>query len=115
MPDLQATLEPLVRIRGVRGAILLSGEDGVIVAEALTDDVRSVGAAALVASLVDRANALSTVLGRGNVRCLQLHAESGSILVARVPGEMLLVLLAGPQTPVGLARLELLKIAERIA
>jgi predicted regulator of Ras-like GTPase activity (Roadblock/LC7/MglB family) len=115
MADLQATLEPLVRIRGARGAILLSGEDGVIVAEALADDVRSVGAAALVASLVDRVNALSGVLGRGNVRCLQLHAERGSILVARVPGEMLLALLTGPQTPVGLARLELLKIAERIA
>lgn len=115
MPDLQATLEPLVRIRGVRGVLLLSGEDGVIVAEALTEDIRSVGAAALVASLVDRVNALSEVLGRGNVRCLQLHAESGSILVARVPGEMLLALLAGPQTPVGLARLELIKIAERIA
>ena len=115
MADLQAILEPLVRIRGVRGAILLSGADGVIVTEALADEVRSAGAAALVASLVDRVNALSEALGRGSVRCLQLHAEAGSILVARVPGELLLALLAGPQTPVGLARLELLKAAERVA
>jgi predicted regulator of Ras-like GTPase activity (Roadblock/LC7/MglB family) len=49
------------------------------------------------------------------MRCLQLHAERGSILVARAPGDLLLAIVTGPQTPVGLARLELLRAAEQVA
>lgn len=115
MPDLQAVLEPLVRIRGVRGAVLLSASDGVVISEALAEDIQSAGVAALVASLADRVAALSEALGRGGMRCLQLHAERGSILVARAPGDLLLAIVTGPQTPVGLARLELLRAAEQVA
>ena len=115
MPDLQAVLEPLVRIRGVRGAVLLSGSDGVVVTEALAEDIQSAGVAALVASLAERVVTMADVLGRGGVRCIQLHAEQGSILVSRAPGDLLLAIVTGPQTPVGLARLELLRAAEQVA
>ncbi|MEP6473960.1 MAG: roadblock/LC7 domain-containing protein [Gemmatimonadota bacterium] len=115
MPDLQAILEPLVRIRGVRGAVLLSASDGVVITEALAEDIQSTGVAALAANLADHVTALSEVLGRGSLRCLQMHAEKGSILIARVPGDMLLAIVTGPQTPVGLARLELLRAAEQVA
>jgi len=115
MADLQAVLEPLVRIRGVRGAVLFSASDGVVVSEALAEDIQSAGVAALAASLVDRVGALADALGRGGMRCLQMHAERGSILVARAPGDLLLALVTGPQTPVGLARLELLRAAEQVA
>ena len=115
MPDLQAVLEPLVRIRGVRGAVLMSASDGVVITEALAEDIQSAGVAALAATLADHVSALSEVLGRGSLRCLQMHAERGSILVARVQGDMLLAIVTGPQTPVGLARLELLRAAEQVS
>ncbi len=95
--------------------MLFSASDGVVVCEALAEDIQSAGVAALAASLAERVGTMADVLGRGGVRCIQLHAERGSILVCRAPGDLLLAIVTGPQTPVGLARLELLRASEQVA
>ena len=54
MSPTDAALDRVTRIPGVRGALLVTGGDGLVVAEQLMDGVDGRAAAALTASLVGR-------------------------------------------------------------
>jgi predicted regulator of Ras-like GTPase activity (Roadblock/LC7/MglB family) len=113
MTPTQATLDRLTRIPGVRGALIASAGDGLVVAEQLMDGIDGRAAAALTGSLVARL--ARTALGAGARRpvFLQLRGEQGSILAA--PGEeLVLVAVVGPDANLGLARLEMLDAAGRL-
>src|SRR2546425_12613895 len=47
-------LDLVTRVRGVRGAMLVSGEDGIVVAEQLMEGIKGGAVAALAASLAAR-------------------------------------------------------------
>jgi uncharacterized protein len=110
-----AALETITHVRGVRGAMLVAGDDGLVVAEALMEGVRGNAVAALAASLASRLRRTADTAGSGRPQFLHLQASAGSLLVAPAPNGMLLVVVADADINVGLARLEMLKAAEAVA
>jgi predicted regulator of Ras-like GTPase activity (Roadblock/LC7/MglB family) len=111
----QAVLDAVTRVRGVRGAMLVVGEDGLVVAESLMEGIRGNAVAALAASLAKRFRRASEAAACGPPRFLHLQATEGTLLAAPAPSGMLLVVVAEADVNVGLVRLEMLKAAEAIA
>jgi len=111
----QTLLDPLTRLVGVQGAMLVSGSDGLVIAEALMETVRGDALAALSASLVGRVRQLAGTAGRGEPLFVQLQAKGGAVFVATAPADLLVVVLGGSETPVGLARVEMRRAVEHLA
>ena len=111
----QAALDGMTRVRGVRGAMLVAGDDGLVVAESLMEGVRGNALAALAASLAQRFRRASETAGCGRPQFIHLQASMGSLLAAPAPSGMLLVIVADADINVGLARLEILKAAEVVS
>jgi predicted regulator of Ras-like GTPase activity (Roadblock/LC7/MglB family) len=110
-----AALDQVCAVRGLRGAVLVSASDGLVVAERLMEGVDGRAVAALAASLVARLRRAVEAAGRQAPSFVQLAAEQGSVLAAPAGAELLLVAVAGPDANVGLARLELLAAARSLA
>jgi predicted regulator of Ras-like GTPase activity (Roadblock/LC7/MglB family) len=111
----RGALEAITHVRGVRGAMLVAGDDGLVVAETLMEGVRGNAVAALAASLAQRFRRAADTAACGLPQFLHLQASAGSLLVAPAPNGMLLVVVADADINVGLARLEMLKAAEAVA
>jgi uncharacterized protein len=107
----QLTLDRLTRIPGVRGALIASTPDGLVVAEQLMDGIDGRAAAALTGSLVARLGRTAEAAGVKPPVFLQLRGEEGSILAAPGGDELVLVAVVGPDANLGLARLEMLDAA----
>jgi predicted regulator of Ras-like GTPase activity (Roadblock/LC7/MglB family) len=114
MTGVQAALELVTRVAGVRGALIASASDGLVVAEQLMDGVDGRAAAALAGSLVGRLVRTASAAGRQTPQFVQLRAERGSILAAPGAADLVLVAVVGPDANVGLARLEMLDAASRL-
>jgi predicted regulator of Ras-like GTPase activity (Roadblock/LC7/MglB family) len=114
MTNYQPQLETLTRFRGIRGAMVVVAVDGLVVAEALMGDVRGASVAALAASLTGRAAGLSQRGGFGMPRFLHLQCEDGALLAAPAGTDLVLVAVAGRDVSLGLIRLEMLRLAERL-
>jgi predicted regulator of Ras-like GTPase activity (Roadblock/LC7/MglB family) len=107
-------LDRVTRVSGVRGALIASAGDGLVVAEQLMHGVDGRAAAAWAGSLVGRLVRTAEGAGRGAPAFLQLRAEGGSILAAPGPNDLVLIAVVGPDANVGLARLEMLDAASRL-
>jgi len=109
-------LDLVTRVRGVRGAMLVSAEDGLVVAEQLMEGIKGGAVAALAASLAGRLRRAMEAAGTGTSVFWHLQAEQGALLV--VPGDasagILVVAVAEPDVNIGLVRLELLRAAEAV-
>lgn len=106
-------LDLITRVRGVRGAMLVSTEDGLVIAEQLMEGIKGGAVAALAASLAGRLRRAMEAAGTGTSVFWHLQAEQGALLV--VPGSeggVLVVAVAEPDVNIGLVRLELLRAAE---
>jgi predicted regulator of Ras-like GTPase activity (Roadblock/LC7/MglB family) len=114
MTAAQAALDRVTRVPGVRGALVASAGDGLVVAEQLMDGVDGRAAAALAGSLVGRLVRTADGAGRRPPAFVQLRAERGSILAAPCPNDLVLIAVVGPDANVGLARLEMLDAAGRL-
>ncbi|HEU5169487.1 MAG TPA: roadblock/LC7 domain-containing protein [Gemmatimonadales bacterium] len=110
-----ALLERVCSVRGIRGAVLVSAADGLVVAESLMAGVDGRAVAALAASLVNRLGRAVEAAGRRAPLFVQLAAESGSVLAVVCGSELVLVAVTSPDANIGLARLELLEAAGRLA
>lgn len=108
-------LDSLTRLRGIRGAMVVAAEDGLVVAESLMGGVKGPAVAAMAATLAARVAALTGCARLGNARLLHLQAHDGALLVAPAPADLLLVVVAGRDVPLGMIRLEMLRLAERLA
>ncbi|HSC59516.1 MAG TPA: roadblock/LC7 domain-containing protein [Gemmatimonadales bacterium] len=108
-------LELITRVPGIRGAMVVSAADGVVVAESLMDELKGNAVAALAASLAGRIGRATDGAGRGAPRFLQLQATGGTLLVAPHGPELLIVAVAERTVNAGLARLEMFRAAERVA
>ena len=107
MNDPAGVLERVCAVRGLRGAVLVSASDGLVVSESLMEGVDGRALAALAASLVSRLTRAVAAAGRGNPVFVQLAAERGSVLAAPAGDDLVIVAVAGPDANIGLARLEL--------
>ena len=114
MTDVQTVLERITRVAGVRGALVASAGDGLVVAEQLMEGVDGRAAAALAGSLVSRLVRTAGAAGRRAPAFVQLRAERGSILAAPGGADLVLIAVAGPDANVGRARLEMLDAASRL-
>lgn len=114
MPFQQA-LDNVTRVRGVRGAMLVAGEDGLIVAEALMEGVRGNAVAALAASLQKRFRQAMEAAAVGMPHFLHLQGEGGTLIIVPAPDGILVVTVGASDMNVGLVRLEMLRAAESIS
>lgn len=114
MSNLTAMLERVSAIRGVRGAMLVSAADGLVVADSLMEGVDGRAIAALAASLAGRLSRATQAAGLPGPQVVHLRAEQGSVLAVPASAEILLVAVASADANVGLARLEMLEAARAL-
>ena len=110
----ETTLEPITRLRGVTGAMVVSAEDGLVVAESLMDGVPGDAVAALAASLTRRLETAIEATGHETPSFFHLQATAGALLVVPAGAELLLVAVADRQVNAGLARIEMLQAVEQL-
>ena len=111
-PPYGPALDLVTRVRGVRGAMLVSGDDGIVVAEQLMEGIKGSAVAALASSLAARLRRAMEAAGVGASLFWHLQAEQGALLVVPTAGGTLVVAVAEPDVNVGLVRLELLRAGE---
>ena len=98
-------LDLITRVRGVRGAMLVSADDGLVIAEQLMEGIKGPAVAALAASLSTKLRRAMEGAGTGAGQFWHLQCDQGALLVVAV---------ADPDVNVGLVRLELLRVAETV-
>lgn len=114
-PFLEAVLDEVCRAEGVRGALLVSAEDGLAVAESAMDGFEAAPVAALAASLAGRLGRTTTALGESAPTLITLEATEGGLMVATGDAGLLLVAVTDPDANAGMIRLALLDAAGRLA
>lgn len=112
--DLGQVLDALTRIRGVRGAMLVSAEDGIPVSGTLQEEERGPALAALAATLLGRVRELTSRTGHREPRFLTLQAAGGLLVLAPASGDLIVVGVAGREALIGPVRLEMLRVVERL-
>jgi predicted regulator of Ras-like GTPase activity (Roadblock/LC7/MglB family) len=114
MTATQTALDRVTRVPGVRGALVVSAADGLVVAEQLMEGVDGRAAAALAGSLVGRLARTAEHAGLRPPTFVHLRGDTGSVLAAPGPEDLVVVAVVAPDANVGLARLEMLAAAERL-
>lgn len=112
---LEGVLTEVCRAEGVRGALLVSAEDGLVVAESAMDGLDAAPVAALAASLAARLAGTTTALGQPPPALISLEATEGGLVIAGGEGGLLLVAVTEPDANAGMIRLALLDAAGRLA
>lgn len=107
-------LEGITRVPGVRGAMVVSVRDGLMVSDHLVEGVNGAAVAALAASLAQRLERALSAAGAGAPAFWQLHASQGELLAVPAPDDLLVVAVTAPDVNAGLVRLELLRAAEAV-
>jgi predicted regulator of Ras-like GTPase activity (Roadblock/LC7/MglB family) len=105
-------LDNITHVRGVRGALLVTDDDGLVVADSVMEGVRGNAVAALAASLVTKMGMASRAAGVGALNFLHLQADDGALLALPAEDGVLVVVIADKDINVGLARVEMLRAAE---
>ena len=113
--DPREALERVARVRGIRGAMLVSAADGLVLADVLIEGLDGRPVAALAASLASRLQRATGGAGLRSPVFLQLRAERGALLAVPAGVELLVVAIADSDANVGLARIEMRDAAERLA
>ncbi len=111
----EAAVERVTRVQGVRGCLLIAAADGLVVAERLMDGVDGQAVAALTGSVLGR---LARAAGSAGMRApgfVHLRGEGGAVIACPAGEDLMLVAVTRPQVNLGLARLELLAAASSIA
>lgn len=108
-------LERITRVPGVRGAMLVSVKDGLMVSDHLVEGLKGAAVAALAASLAQRLGRVLVAAGAGEPAFWHLHGSDGALLAVAAPGDLLVVAVTAPDVNAGLVRLELLRAAEAVA
>ncbi len=108
MSAANSALERVTQVPGVRGSLLISVTDGLVVAERLMDGIDGRAIAALAGSLVQRLGRAAAGAGLNIPTFVHLRGNTGSVLAAPASNALVLVALVGLDANLGLARLEML-------
>jgi predicted regulator of Ras-like GTPase activity (Roadblock/LC7/MglB family) len=114
MSESEAALEQVTQVPGVRGSLLISGTDGLVVAERLMDGIDGRAIAALAASLVQRLDRATNRAGMRAPTFVHLRGNSGSVLAAPGRSDLVLVAVASADANLGLARVQMLDAVGRL-
>jgi predicted regulator of Ras-like GTPase activity (Roadblock/LC7/MglB family) len=109
-----AILDEATRISGVRCALLVTADDGLIVAESALEGLDTRAAAALASSLARRLAGLTRTLGHGEASLLMLEAAGGRVFIAFGGEGLLVVAVTDHDVNIGQVRLALLDAAGRL-
>jgi len=112
--QVQQSLDKITRIHGVRGALVVTAGDGLIVADTVMDNVHREAVAALSASLAGRMSRACQVAGVGQQQFVHLQCAEGTLLVMPAGQEAVVVVMGDRNINVGLIRLEMQLAAETI-
>lgn len=108
-------LERVTQVPGVRGSLLISGDDGLVVAERLMEGIDGRAVAALAASLVQRLGRAVDGAGLRSPTFVHLRSNDGSVLAAPGRDDLVLVAVANVDANLGRARIEMLDAVGRLA
>lgn len=114
IPREQAVLDEVTRIGGVRSAILVSADDGLVVAESALEDQATEAAAAFAARLGGRLGVLTGALVAPPMSVLLLQATAGQLFVVVGSPGLLLVAVTTNEVNIGEVRLALLSAAGQL-
>jgi predicted regulator of Ras-like GTPase activity (Roadblock/LC7/MglB family) len=112
--ETQALLEPLVRLRGVRAAVMANEGDALVIDAHTHIDVDPDALAAFGVSIVRRARLAGMEIGAGAPQVIALEAEGGR-LIAAVRDEFLVLTLTGEDAHEGLVRVTAQRVADALA
>jgi len=115
MSQFEMVLEGLTRVPGVRGALLVSLEDGLVVAELSREGLDGAAVAALVASLVGRLDRTVRIAGYRALKSVHLETRGGGVMAVPAEEGLMLVAVADADANVGLLRLALRQAMERLS
>jgi len=115
MSPAHSVLERVTQVPGVRGSLLISATDGLVVAERLMDGIDGRAIAALAASLIQRLGRATVGAGMQIPTFVHLRGNTGSVLAAPGQNDLVLVALTGLDANLGLARLEMLDAVGRLS
>jgi predicted regulator of Ras-like GTPase activity (Roadblock/LC7/MglB family) len=110
----QESLEGLTRLRGIAGAMLVSADDGLVVAESLMEGIPGDAVAALAASLMRRMGTAVSAAGFTLPSFMHLQAAVGALLVVPAGPDTLLIAIGDRHINLGLARIEMLQVVEQM-
>lgn len=111
----QEILDRVTGIAGVRGAVVVSSDDGLVVHEASMEELVTEDVAALASAVVGRAGQLLETLDADSVRLCTLTAERGTVVAARGDLGLWLVAVVEPEAELGRLRLLLGDLAPELA
>jgi predicted regulator of Ras-like GTPase activity (Roadblock/LC7/MglB family) len=114
MNSANAALERVTQVPGVRGSLVISGTDGLVVAERLMDGIDGRAIAALAASLLQRLTRATAGAGMRIPTFVHLRGNAGSVLAAPGRNDLVLVAVVGMDANLGLARIEMLDAVGRL-
>ena len=107
-------LEKVTQVPGVRGALLISADDGLVVAERLMEGIDGRAVAALSASLVQRLGRATAGAGLQSPSFVHLRGVAGSVLAAPGREDLVMVAVADPEVNLGRVRIEMLDAVGRL-
>lgn len=106
-------LDRLAHARGVRGSLVVSQRDGLVIDANLKIGQRGDSLAAFAATVYRKVRLGADAAQLGLATFLQLDAERGHICAAG-RGDLVIVVVADPGANVGLIRVELLRAVESL-
>src|SRR5918912_3409142 len=101
MSPAESALQRVTQVPGIQGSLLVSGSDGLVVAERLMDGIDGRAIAALAASLVQRLDRATNRAGMRAPTFVHLRASNGSVLAAPGRSDLVLVAVANPDANLG--------------
>lgn len=111
MASWQDALREVTGVAGVRGALIVSAEDGLVIAETAMDDLETADVAALSAALVTRAIRTTIAMRADAPHSVHLAAEHGVVIAMAGPDPLWLVAVARHDAELGRLRLLLRDLA----
>jgi predicted regulator of Ras-like GTPase activity (Roadblock/LC7/MglB family) len=105
LPAWEERLAQVTALAGVRGAVVVSAEDGLAVYESAVEGLDPSDVAALATAVVQRVEELARTLGHATLGLCTLAADRGTVLAAPGRDGMWFVVLADPGAELGRLRL----------
>lgn len=107
-------LDEVTGVVGVRGALIVSTDDGLVVAESAMASLETADVAALAAGLAQRAARVTSAAGGSAPTSVRLTAERGSVIAVAGVSPLWLVAIVDPSAELGRLRILLGDLAATV-
>ena len=98
-------LREVTGVRGVVGAVIISADDGLVVAERSVEDLATSDVAALVAAVIGRATRCATAVATAVPASIHIVTEQGAVLAVAGPEPLWMVAVTRHDAELGRVRL----------